>query len=288
MQSVWRGAISFGLVSIPVRLYVAVQERGMRFHQLHAADKGRIRYRRVCSVCGEEVPFQDIVKGYEYEKDHHVSFTEEELEHAPVETFRAIDILNFVSLQEIDPIYFQRSYFVVPEPVGLKAYRLLEQTLGQSGRIAIAKVVLFRKEHLAVLRARGGTFLLETMYWPDEIRTPEFDVLAKPVELRKQEVALAGNLTELLSVRFDPTQFVDGYRQRLEELAQAKVEGAEVAVAATAPPGQVGDLLEALRASVEAEKEKPRKESKPSRRRRRGPEAAGPGAAGPEVEAGGG
>jgi DNA end-binding protein Ku len=277
MQSIWRGAISFGLVSIPVRLYVAVQERGMRFHQLHAADKGRIRYRRVCSVCGEEVPFRDIVKGYEYEKDHHVSFTEEELGGVPAETFRAIDIVNFVSLQEIDPIYFQRSYYVVPEPVGLKAYRLLEQTLCQSGRIAIAKVVLFRKEHLAVLRARGGTFLLETMYWPDEIRAPEFDVLAKPVELRTQEMALAGNLTELLSAPFDPTQFVDGHRQRLEELAQAKVEGEEVVIAPAAAGAQVGDLLEALRASVEAEKEKTRKESKPSRRRRAG---AGDGGAG--------
>ena len=268
MQSVWRGAISFGLVSIPVRLYVAVQEKGMRFHHLHGADKGRIRYRRVCSVCGEEVAFEDIVKGYEYEKDRHVSFTEQELERHPVEAFRAIDIVNFVSLQEIDPIYFDRSYYVVPEPTGLKAYRLLEQTLNQSGRIAIATVVLFRKEHLAALRSREGIFLLETMYWPDEIRTPQFDVLTRPVELRKQEVVLARNLTELLSDRFDPAQFVDGTRQRLEELAQAKVEGEEVVVPAT-PPGQVRGLLEALRASVEAEKEKSGKESRAKATRRR-------------------
>ena len=268
MQSVWRGAISFGLVSIPVRLYVAVQEKSMRFHHLHGADKGRIRYQRVCSVCGEDVPFDDIVKGYEYEKDRHVVFTDEDLQQSPVEAFRAIDIVNFVSLQEIDPIYFDRSYYVVPEPTGLKAYRLLEQTLAQSGRIAIAKVILFRKEHLAVLRSREGTFLLETMYWPDEIRTPEFDVLKRPVELRKQEVALAGNLTELLTDRFDPTQFVDGTRQRLEELAQAKVEGEESVVPA-APPGQVRGLLEALRASVEAEKQKSGKESKAKATRRR-------------------
>ena len=253
MQSVWRGAISFGLVSIPVRLYLAVQEKSMRFHHLHGADKGRIRYKRVCSVCGEDVPFDDIVKGYEYEKDHHVVFTDEDLQRSPVEAFRAIDIVNFVSLQEIDPIYFDRSYYVVPEPTGLKAYRLLEQTLGESGRIAIAKVILFRKEHPAVLRSREGTFLLETMHWPDE--------------LRKQEVALAGTLTELLSDRFDPAQFVDGTRQRLEELAQAKVEGEEVVVPA-APAGQVRGLLEALRASVEAEKQKPRKESKPKATRR--------------------
>jgi DNA end-binding protein Ku len=267
MQSVWRGAISFGLVSIPVRLYVAVQEKGMRFHHLHAADKGRIRYRRVCSVCGEDVAYEDIVKGYEFEKDRHVSFTQEELERLPVEAFRAIDIVNFVSLQEIDPIYFHRAYFVVPEPTGLKAYRLLEQTLGQSGRIAIAKVVLFGKEHLAVLRSREGTFLLETMYWPDEVRTPKFDVLAKPVELRKQELALAGSLTDLLSDPFDPAQFVDGHRERLEELARAKVEGEELMVPA-APLGQVRGLLEALQASVEAEKDKAGKEAKPARRRR--------------------
>jgi len=268
MQSVWRGAISFGLVSIPVRLYVAVQEKSMRFHHLHGADKGRIRYKRVCSVCGEDVPFDDIVKGYEYEKDRHVVFTDEDLQQSPVEAFRAIDIVNFVSLQEIDPIYFDRSYYAVPEPTGLKAYRLLEQTLNQSGRIAIAKVVLFRKERLAVLRTRDGAFLLETMYWPDEIRTPQFDVLKRPVELRKQEVALAGNLTELLTDRFDPTQFVDGTRQRLEELAQAKVEGEELVVPTT-PPGQVRGLLEALRASVEAEKQKSGKESKTKATRRR-------------------
>ncbi len=241
MQSVWRGAISFGLVSIPVRLYVAVQEKSMRFHHLHGADKGRIRYQRVCSVCGEDVPFDDIVKGYEYEKDRHVVFTDDDLQQSPVEAFRAIDIVNFVSLQEIDPIYFDRSYYVVPEPTGLKAYRLLEQTLAESGRIAIAKVILFRKEHLAALRIREGTFLLETMYWPDEIRTPQFDVLKRPV---------------------------DGTRQRLEELAQAKVEGEEMVVPA-APAGQVRGLLEALRASVEAEKQKSGKESKPKATRRR-------------------
>lgn len=266
MQSVWRGAISFGLVSIPVRLYVAVEEKSMRFHHLHGADKGRIRYHRVCSVCGEDVPFDDIVKGYEYEKDRHVVFTEEDLQRSPVEAFRAIDIVNFVSLQEIDPIYFDRSYHAVPEPTGLKAYRLLEQTLNQSGRIAIAKVVLFRKERLAALRSRDGAFLMETMYWPDEIRAPQFDVLKRPVELRKQEVALAGNLTELLTERFDPTQFVDGTRQRLEELAQAKVEGEEVVVPAT-PPGQVRGLLEALQASVDAEKQKAGSKAKATRRR---------------------
>lgn len=262
MRPMWAGAITFGLISIPVRLYRAVEEKSMRFHHLHGADKGRIRYQRVCSICSREVPFGEVVKGYEYEKDRHVVFSEKELEHLPIDTIKTIDVVNFVSLEEIDPIYFQRSYYVVPEPTGLKAYRLLAETLGQSGRVGIANVVLHEKEHPAVLRTRGRTFVLETMYWPDEIRAPAFDVLARPVELRKQELALAGSLVELLSGRFDATQLVDGYRQRLQELAWAKIQGEEIAVAPAAQPRQFTDLLEALRASVEAERKKRRKAPK--------------------------
>jgi DNA end-binding protein Ku len=262
MRPMWAGAITFGLITIPVRLYRAVEEKSMRFHHLHGPDKGRVRYQRVCSVCSREVPFGEVVKGYEYEKDRHVVFSEKELEHLPVESIKAIDVVSFVSLDEIDPIYFQRSYYVVPEPTGLKAYRLLAETLGRSGRVGIAKVVLLEKEHLAVLRTRGRTFVLETMHWPDEIRTPAFDVLARPVELRKQELALAGSLVELLSDRFDAAQFVDSYRQRLQELAWAKIQGEEIVVVLAAQPPQVTDLLEALQASVEAEKRKRRKAPK--------------------------
>ena len=171
-------------------------------------------------------------------------------------TRQTIDIVNFVPLAEIDPIYFQRSYYVAPEPTGLKAGRLLEQALGASGRVAVAKITLRDKEHLATLRIREGVFVLETMYWPDEIRRPEFEVLTKPVELREQELAMAGSLIEMLTDDFDPTQFVDTYRERLEEAARAKIEGQVIAVTPAGEPTQVMDLMEALRASVEATKAK--------------------------------
>jgi len=259
VRSMWNGAITFGLISIPVRLYTSVEEKSLRFHQLHATDNGRIRYKRVCSACGEEVAYDEIVKGYEYEKDRFVVFSEEELDRLPADVIRAIDIVNFVPLSEIDPIYFQRSYYVAPEPTGLRAYRLLEQALAASGRVAVAKITLRDKEHLATMRIREGVFVLETMYWPDEIRLPEFEVLTKSVEIRTQELAMAGSLIELLADHFDPTQFVDTYRERLEEAARAKMEGLEIAVA-PGEPAQIVDLMEALRASVEATKAKRKEE----------------------------
>ncbi|MGH7425167.1 MAG: Ku protein, partial [Candidatus Methylomirabilales bacterium] len=191
MKSIWNGAITFGLITIPVRLYSAVEEKTLRFHQLHEADHGRIRYKRTCSACGEEVTYESIVRGYEYEKDRYVVLSEEELDRLPEETIRAIDVVSFVPLAEIDPTYFQRSYYVAPEPTGIKAYRLLEQALGESGQVGVAKVTLREKQRLATLRRRDGVFVLETMYWPDEIREPAFEQLDKRVEVREQELAMA-------------------------------------------------------------------------------------------------
>jgi DNA end-binding protein Ku len=256
MRSIWNGAITFGLISIPVRLFTAVEEKGLKFHQLHAADNGRIRYKRVCSVDEQEVPFDEIVKGYEYEKDRYVVFTDEELERLPSDSIRAVDVVSFVPLEEIDPIYFQRSYYLAPEPTGIKAYKLLAQALSESGRVGIAKITLREKEHLATLRLRDGVFVLETMYWPDEIRPAEFEDLSRNAEIRPQELAMAKSLIDNLTDHFDPTQFVDTYRQRLEAAAEAKVAGEEVAVAPVAEPTQILDLMEALKASVEATKAK--------------------------------
>jgi DNA end-binding protein Ku len=260
VKSIWNGAITFGLITIPVRLFSAVEEKNLRFHQLHAADNGRIRYKRTCEVCGEEVAWDQIVKGYEYEKDRYVIFTEEELERVPGDRVRAIDVVSFVPLGEIDPIYFARPYYIAPEPVGIKAYRLLERALAESGKVALAKVTLRDKEYLATLRAKDGVFVLETMHWPDEIREPSFEDLAKEVEIRPQELAMAKTLIENLTDDFDPTQFVDTYRERLEALARAKVEGREIAEAPVKEPTQILDLMEALKASVEATREKARKE----------------------------
>jgi DNA end-binding protein Ku len=252
VKSIWNGAITFGLITIPVRMFSTVEEKSLRFNQLHAADNGRIRYKRTCSKCGEEVPWDQIVKGYEVEKEAYIVFTEEELERLPSDSIRAIDIVAFVPLDEIDPVYFQRSYYLTPEPTGRKAYALLEQALGESRRVGIAKVTLREKEYLATLRTRDGVFILETMYWPDEIRKAEFEELADVPQVRPQELAMAESLIDSLSDHFDPTAFVDSYRVRLEEAVQAKIDGREIAVAPQEEPTAVLDLMEALKASVDA------------------------------------
>lgn len=256
MKSIWKGAITFGLITIPVSLYTAVEEKDFRFNQLHSKDSGRIRYRRICTVCGEEVPYDEIVKGYEFEKDNYVVFTEEEMDQIPADSIKAIDVVSFVPLEQIDPIYFQKAYYCAPEPSGIKAYKLLEKALAESGRVGIAKITLREKEHLSTLRVKDGVFVLETMHWPDEIREPAFEELKKNVELRPQELSMAMSLIENLSDTFQPEQFVDTYRERLEEAVQAKVEGAQVAVSPVREPTQIMDLMEALKASVEATKQK--------------------------------
>jgi DNA end-binding protein Ku len=255
-RSIWKGAITFGLITIPVGLYTAIEEKDFRFNQLHAKDNGRIRYKRVCTVCGEEVPFDEIVKGYEFEKDNYVVFTEEEMAQIPAESIKAIDIVSFVPLEEIDPIYFQKPYYLAPEPSGIKAYKLLEKALSEGGKIGLAKITLREKERLATLRVKDGVFILETMHWPDEIREPEFEELDKSVEIRSQELAMAKSLIENLTDHFQPEEFHDAYRERLEEAVKAKIEGLEVAVAPTKEPTQILDLMEALKASVEATREK--------------------------------
>ena len=173
-RAMWKGAISFGLVTIPVSVYPATEEKTLRFNQLHDEDGGRIRMKRVCSIDGEEVGYEHIVKGYEYEKDRYVILTDEDFEAIPVESSRAIDIQQFVELEEIDPMQYKKSYYLVPEETGAKAYALLREALNRSGKVGIAKVSFRDKEHLAALRFRDEAFVLETMYWPDEIREADF------------------------------------------------------------------------------------------------------------------
>jgi DNA end-binding protein Ku len=271
VKTIWKGAISFGLVTIPVRVYGATEEKTLRFNQLHAPDGGRIRYKRVCSVDGEEVDFADIVKGYEYEKDRYVLLTDEELASLPVSTTKAIEIERFVEAEEIDPIYFQKAYYLVPEGTGVKAYHLLREAMSDDGKVALAKVAFRDKEHLATLRLRDNVFVLETMYWPDEIRTPNFDVLDESVELRPQEIRMAQSLIDSLTDAFKPDEFHDEYRAALEELVQKKIQGEEITYTEEAEPSKVVDLMEALRASVEAAKSgKPPAEGKaPTRRRKK-------------------
>ena len=259
MRPLWKGAITFGLISIPVRLYSAVQDRSLKFHLLHEADGGRIRYQRTCAKCGKEVTWDDIVKGYEYSKEHYVTFSEEEMEALGVDSIRAIDVVSFVPLSDIDPIYFNKPYYVAPEASGLKAYKLLADALQAEGQVGVAKVALRDKEHLATIRLKDNVFVLETMHWPDEIREPEFEELDKNVKVRDNEVKMARQLIQQLSGEFDPSEFEDEYRVRLQELAEKKIEGQEITVSAEAEaePAPVVDLMEALKASVaEAKKRK--------------------------------
>jgi DNA end-binding protein Ku len=262
-RTMWRGAISFGLVSIPIRVFPATEEKTLHFNQLHDADGGRIKYKRVCAVCGEEVPFEHIVKGFEIEKDRYVMLDDEDFDAVPVESSRAIDIMQFVDLEEIDPIYYKKSYYLVPDETGVKAYALLRQAMAEDGRVGIAKVSFRDKEHLAALRFKDQVFVLETMYWPDEIRAAEFEELDKDVKLRPQEVQMAKTLIENLTEDWNPEQYRDEYREALLEIVEKKAAGEEIVVQEAAEPTKVVDLMEALKASVAAAKKKPAAKAAP-------------------------
>ncbi len=264
-KTIWKGAISFGLVTIPIRMYTATEEKSFKFNQLHEKDGGRIKYKRSCSVCGEEVTWDEITKGYEYEKDHYVVLSEDEVERG-VRSTRTIDILKFVPADEIDAIYWKNPYYLVPEQTGAKAYALLRKALGDDNYVAIAKVAFRDKEHLATLRLRGDTFVLETMYWPDEIRPADFEEVRIDDEVRPQELKMARSLIENMTDHFDPDEFHDDYREKLEEVVQAKIEGKEIAVVEEAGTATVVDLMEALKASVERTAGKPAGPAAPKRK----------------------
>lgn len=253
MRAIWKGAVSFGLVSIPVRLYSATEERDVSFHQVHRADAGRIRYRRVCAIDGEEVPYSDIAKGFELPSGETVVLTDEDFADLPLSSSREVDVLAFVPLAQVDPIYFAKSYYLEPDAKATKPYVLLRDALEQSGRVALVKVALRSREALATLRARDGVIVLETMVWPDEVRTPEFAFLDDDVTVRPQELSMAESLIESMTGDFDPADYKDDYREALQAVVDAKVEGREVVVPESDEPdgsGDVIDLMAALRRSV--------------------------------------
>jgi DNA end-binding protein Ku len=253
-RAMWKGAISFGLVTIPVSVYPATEEKTLRFNQLHDEDHGRIRYKRVCEVDEQEVSFDHIVKGYEYEKGKYVILTDEDFDAVPLESSRAIDIIQFVALEDIDPIYYQKTYYLIPEETGLKAYTLLRQAMAEDGRVAVAKVAIREKEHLCALRFKDDVMVLETMFWPDEIRAADFEELDKDVKVRPQEVEMARSLIDNLTQEFHPEEFRDEYREALLQIVEKKVAGEEIEIVHEAEPTKVVDLMEALKASVEQTK----------------------------------
>jgi len=259
-RAMWKGAISFGLVTIPVSVYPATEEKTLRFNQLHDEDGGRVRMKRVCSIDGEEVGYEHIVKGYEYEKDRYVILTDDDFDAIPVESSRAIDIVQFVDLDEIDPMLYKKSYYLVPEETGAKAYALLREALNTAGKVGVAKVSLRDKEHLAALRFRDDAFVLETMFWPDEIRQVDFGGIDVTAKVRSNELEMAQTLIENLTADWDPTEFKDEYRESLLRVVEAKINGEEIEVVEAEPAAKVVDLMEALKASVAAAKKQTKAE----------------------------
>jgi len=253
MRAIWKGAVSFGLVSIGVRLYSATEEKDIRFHQVHRTDGGRIKYKRVCSVDGEEVSYDDIAKGYDLGGGEMVILTDEDFSELPLTTSHAIEVLEFVPAEQVDPMLYAKAYYLEPEGTATKPYALLREALNDVDRVAIVKVALRQREQLATLRVKDNVLVLNTMLWPDEVRTPDFDFLDEDISIRPQEKAMAESLIDSMAGDFQPDQYTDNYREALQEVIDAKVEGREV----VAPPEEEGaapaavDLMAALRASVE-------------------------------------
>jgi DNA end-binding protein Ku len=253
-RSLWSGTLSFGLVSVPVRMVGATESKELRFHFLDKRDLQPIGYDKVRRDTGEHVDNDDVVRGFEVEKGRFVPLEDEDLDRLDVELTKTIDIMDFVDLDEIDPIYFRKGYYLLPQDGAEKPYRLLVRALDETGKVAIAKIVIRNKQHLASVRPWNGVLVLETMYYADEVREPER--VAGGGQLRKPEVELAKSLVENLSAKFDPAKYDDTYRKELLELLRAEAEGEPLPEPQGDAGGEVVDLMAALRESVERTQKK--------------------------------
>lgn len=254
MRAIWNGVISFGLVTVQVRLYAATSNHDVRFHQVHGTDGGRIRYKRFCESCGAEVPYADIVRGHQTDDGELITLDEDDLSRLPAAATREISVLEFVPSEQVDPLLLDRSYYLEPDPQAVKPYTLLREVLRETDRMAVAKVALRERESLALLRVRGAAIVLQTMLWPDEVREPDFPLLRAEISPRPQELQMAATLVETLSADFDPSRYDDEYTKAVRELLDGKRRrdstGEPPPVAA--PDGEaIPDLLAALQRSVE-------------------------------------
>ena len=257
MRAIWKGAVSFGLVNVPVRLYSATENHDVQFRQVHVADGGRIRYKRICQIDGEEVPYDDIAKGYETEDGEMVILTDEDLKDLPTRSSKEISVEKFVPSDQIDPIYLDKTYYLEPDKSAQKPYVLLRDALEGEDRVAIATVSIRTRMTMAVLRVRDGMIVMQTMLWPDEVRsTEQFGDLDEDMHASDKEMSMAQVLIDQLADDFDPDDYEDDYANAVKALVAAKLEGGEV----TAAPedeeegGEVVDLLAALAKSVEKAK----------------------------------
>ncbi|MFN3008172.1 Ku protein [Mycolicibacterium wolinskyi] len=262
MRSIWKGSIAFGLVNVPVKVYSATEDHDIKFHQVHAKDNGRIRYKRVCEVCGEVVEYRDINKAFESDDGQMVVITDEDIATLPEERSREIEVVEFVPAEQLDPMLYDKSYFLEPDSKSSKSYVLLAKTLAETDRIAIVHFSLRNKTRLAALRVKDfskrDVMMIHTLLWPDEIRDPDFPVLDKEVQIKPAELKMAGQVVESMTDDFKPDEFRDDYQEQLHELVQAKLEGGEAFAVEEQQPAEldetedVSDLLAKLEASVKA------------------------------------
>lgn len=276
MRAMFKGAVSFGLVNIPIRMFTATEDRDIRFRTIHKKCHTPIKYQKVCPTCGEEVGPDDIVKGFEYEPGKFVIVTEEDIEAAKSQVqSRTIEIVDFVKLEEIDPVYFDKTYYIAPQPevtASGKAYNLLREAMQASGRIAVARVTMRNKQTLCVLRVSGPALLLETIFYPDEIR-PVADVpgLPEQTQVDPKEMDIANQLIGNLTAEFDPAKYTDDYRDALHKIIEDRIAGRQVVTQPDMPDTNVIDLMEALKASVA---ETGKKTKKPPAKKRTAPKRA--------------
>jgi DNA end-binding protein Ku len=271
-RAIWSGSISFGMVSIPVKLYGATESKDISFHLVHATCGTRLQQRRWCPTDEVDVPWNEVARGYEYTKGEYVILTEEDFESLPLPSKHTIDLSAFVEEKEIDPVFYERSYYLEPGERAEKPYALLLKALEEKGFTAIATITIRKKEQLCAIRAHDGTILLETLYYPDEIRM-ERGVDLKHVKISDRELEMAFTLIDIFRKPFDPTEYQDHYREALAQLIEAKLEGKQVVKAPPAKEARVFDLADALKRSVEAAK-KGTKAKPPARARARPSRAA--------------
>jgi DNA end-binding protein Ku len=264
MRSIWKGSVAFGLVNVPVKVYSATEDHDLKFHQVHAKDNGRIQYRRVCSECDEVVEYRDIAKAYEAEDGQTVVITDEDIATLPEERSHEINVLEFVPATDIDPLMYDKSYFLEPDGKSAKSYVLLAKALSETDRVAIVHFALRSKTRLAALRVKDFSkrkvMVVHTLLWPDEIRDPDFPSLDTDVEVRAPELKMAGQVVESMTDDFHPEQYTDTYQEQLQEMVEAKLSGGQ-AFATTEAPAKlddtedVSDLLAKLEASVRRRRE---------------------------------
>ncbi|MDO8611824.1 MAG: Ku protein [Dehalococcoidia bacterium] len=254
-RSIWNGLISFGMVSIPVKLFTATESKDISFRLLHRECNSRLKQLRWCPACEREVEWGETVRGYEYAKDQHVIVSDEDFDKLPLPSRRTIELAAFVKAEEIDPVYYEKSYYLEPDEVGIKPFALLMKALKEKSLTAVAKIAIRNKERLCALRPMDGTLMLETLYYPDEIRV-ERGTEVPEVQVSDRELEMASTLIDLLADSFEPEKYQDEYRRALMEIIEAKLQGEEFVEAPAPAPAKVTDLMAALKASVEAAKKR--------------------------------